>query len=169
MRLPLRLGRLPGPLRRRWARPVVRPVSRRLAAWDVRRVRAGRAPIGGVVAGGAPVLLLTTTGRRSRQPRTVPLLYHREPDDGLLLVAVNGTADWDPDWLRNLAAAPDAAVRLDGVDHRVTAEVLDGAERTAAFAAAAASLPGLIPAQETSRRAIPVVRLRLRGSPLPRA
>jgi deazaflavin-dependent oxidoreductase (nitroreductase family) len=68
---------------------------------------------------GVPTLMLTTTGRRSRQPRTNSLVYARDGDD-YLLVASKGGSDSPPAWLLNLTADPQVAIqvgreRLDGV------------------------------------------------------
>ncbi len=159
MRWRLGLGRLPPPLRRRRLRPVVQRLSKAFTRFELRRARAGRGTVGGWVAGGVPVLLLTTTGRVSGRPHTTPLLVHRERDGSMLLVAVNGTADWDPDWLRNLRADARASVEVGSERHDVVATVLDGAERAAAWEDARRALPGLEPAQAACRRTIPLVRL----------
>ena len=78
---------------RRWA---IRFLSRaHLAAY---RLSKGR--VLGSVAG-MPVLLLTTTGRRSGKVRTTPLAFFRDATD-LVVVASNGGADRAPDWALNL-------------------------------------------------------------------
>lgn len=140
-------------------RPVVTRVSRAFTRLEARRARSGRRTIGGWVAGGVSVLLLTTAGRRTGRAHTTPLLFHREGDGSLLVVAVNGTADWDPDWLRNLRADPRVTVELDGVHHQAIAAILEGAERTTAWEEARRTLPGLEAAQAVCRRTIPLVRL----------
>ena len=65
---------------------------------------------------GAPVLLLTTTGRRTGSRRTTPLLYL---EDGPLLVVIasNGGAPFQPAWFLNLEANPQVEVQL-GQEHR---------------------------------------------------
>ena len=156
-------GRLPGPLRRRRARPLVRRVSRLVTALDRRLLRTGRRTIGGRVAGDVPVLLLSTTGRRTGRRRTTPLLFHREDGDHLLLVAANGGADWHPDWLHNLRADPRVSVELDGVGRRCRAHVLDEVERAVAWPTAVRAFPGLAQAQAESSRMIPLVRLTIEG------
>lgn len=159
MRWRLQLGRLPSPLRRRRMRPTVRRLSRVFTRVELRRARRGRRTIGGWVAGGVPVLALTTNGRRSDRPHTVPLLFHREDAGSVLVVAVNGVADWDPDWLCNLRANPRASVELDGTLHTVVAHVLEGAARASAWEEARRALPDLELAQAACRRRIPLVRL----------
>ena len=59
----------------------------------------------------APVLLLTTTGRKSGQERTTPLIYGRSGDD-VLLVASNGGNPKHPPWYLNLKANPEVEVQI---------------------------------------------------------
>lgn len=61
--------------------------------------------------GGAPALLLTTTGRRSGQPRTSALSYLQD-GERLVVVASNGGSDHPPFWLLNLQAHPGVAVQI---------------------------------------------------------
>ncbi len=71
---------------------------------------------GGKVGGrllGSPVLLLTTTGRKSGRPRTIPLLYLRDGEN-LVVVASNGGTAGDPAWWLNLMADPEANVEVGG-------------------------------------------------------
>jgi deazaflavin-dependent oxidoreductase (nitroreductase family) len=60
---------------------------------------------------GAPILLLTTIGRSSGHPRTVPLLYLRDGDD-LVVVGSYGGRPEHPAWYRNLEANPDVEVEI---------------------------------------------------------
>jgi deazaflavin-dependent oxidoreductase (nitroreductase family) len=60
---------------------------------------------------GSSTLLLTTTGRRSGEPRTTPLIYGRSGDD-YLLVASNGGSDAPPTWYVNLKANPEVEVQV---------------------------------------------------------
>src|SRR5688572_25977969 len=71
--------------------------------------RSSNGVIGGRIAG-SPVLLLTTTGRRSGKPRTVPLLYLMDGGD-VVLVASNGGAVRHPTWWLNLQAASEAWIQ----------------------------------------------------------
>ena len=61
--------------------------------------------------GKAPVLLLTTTGRKSGKSRTNPLLYLEDGDD-LVVVASKGGAPEHPAWFLNLEAKPDVEVQV---------------------------------------------------------
>jgi deazaflavin-dependent oxidoreductase (nitroreductase family) len=59
----------------------------------------------------APVLLLTTTGRKTGKKRTTPLLYVSDGNN-LTVVASNGGRPKDPSWLFNLKKNPEAEVRI---------------------------------------------------------
>jgi deazaflavin-dependent oxidoreductase (nitroreductase family) len=76
-----------------------------------------------------PTLLLTTTGRKSGQPRTVPLIY--APDgDRFVVTASNWGQQTHPAWSANLLAEPRATVLLsDGREFPVRATLAEGAER----------------------------------------
>jgi deazaflavin-dependent oxidoreductase (nitroreductase family) len=81
---------------------------------------------------GAPTLLLTTTGAKSGQPRTTPLLYCRD-GDRLLVIGSNFGQQHHPAWTANLRKHPAATVTIGGVDVAVTARQLDGPERQRAI------------------------------------
>ncbi len=78
--------------------------------------------------GRAPVLLLTTTGRRSGQQRTAPVLYLAH-DDRVIVIGSNAGNVREPAWSLNLKANPDAEVEIRGERRRVHARVTDGDER----------------------------------------
>jgi F420H(2)-dependent quinone reductase len=75
-----------------------------------------------------PALLITTTGRRTGQPRTVGLTYTRDRGD-LIVVASNGGSDRPPAWLLNLEADPRVTVRVGRQVTRATARVATPEER----------------------------------------
>jgi deazaflavin-dependent oxidoreductase (nitroreductase family) len=78
--------------------------------------------------GNAPVLLLTTTGRRSGQRRTAPVCYL---DDAGTIVVIGSNAGnpHAPAWSHNLKANPDAEIEIRGDRRRVRARVTEGDER----------------------------------------
>ena len=78
-------------------------------------------------ATGFPVLYLTARGRRSGEPRTVPLLYLRD-GDVLAVAGTNWGREHAPAWSLNLDAGPDAEVELDGETRSVRARRATGAE-----------------------------------------
>lgn len=78
--------------------------------------------------GDSPVLLLTTTGRRSGRLRTVPVLYMRN-GESLIVIGSNAGNRRTPAWALNLQAHPDAEVELRGQRRAVRARVAVEPER----------------------------------------
>jgi deazaflavin-dependent oxidoreductase (nitroreductase family) len=82
--------------------------------------------LGGTFLQGAPVALLTTTGRKSGEPRVSPLLYLRE-GNRVVLVASKGGAATNPMWYLNLKANPKVSVQIkDEVLHLTARDATDG-------------------------------------------
>ena len=79
---------------------------------------------GGSVAGPNRLLLLTTTGARSGQPRTTPLAYSTD-GDRLVIAASKGGSPTNPDWFHNLLANPVVTVELGGETFQARATVAD--------------------------------------------
>lgn len=107
---------------------------------------------------GMPVLLLTTTGRRSEKPRTTPLTYFRDGPD-LVVIASNGGADRPPDWLLNLRDEPRATVTIGGATREVTSRVATPAEHDRLWPVITETYTGYARYQEMTERPIPVVIL----------
>src|ERR1700736_1585707 len=82
----------------------VQPQIGRLHAWILRSSR-GRLRRSVLLAGGQPVLALTTTGRRSGEPRTTTVAY-LERGDAFVVSALNLGSDRHPAWCLNLRASP---------------------------------------------------------------
>jgi deazaflavin-dependent oxidoreductase (nitroreductase family) len=76
---------------------------------------------------GRPMLLLTTTGRRSGEPRTTPLSYLKDGEN-CVIVASNNGSDRDPAWWLNLDANPEARVTIGQTTHPVRMQRATGAE-----------------------------------------
>jgi F420H(2)-dependent quinone reductase len=76
----------------------------------------------------APVLLLTTTGRKSGQKRTAPVVYLAN-DENLVVIGSNAGHSRTPAWSLNLKANPDAEVEIGRERHSVHARVAEGEER----------------------------------------
>jgi deazaflavin-dependent oxidoreductase (nitroreductase family) len=89
--------------------------------------RLSRGRIGGKV-GRAPVLLLTTTGRKSGQQRTAPVLYMRD-GERLVVIGSNAGNMKAPAWALNLRATPDAVAEVRADKREVRARVAEGEER----------------------------------------
>ncbi|WP_059018039.1 nitroreductase family deazaflavin-dependent oxidoreductase [Mycobacterium sp. M26] len=79
-----------------------------------------------------PELLLTTTGRKSGQPRLAALSYLRD-GDRLLVLGSNFGQQHHPAWSANLIADPEAVVAINGVEIPVSAALLTGTERDRAL------------------------------------
>ncbi len=95
-------------------------------------------------SGGVPALLLTTTGRKSGQPRTNGLTYCRDRGD-LIVVASNGGSDRSPAWLLNLQAEPRVSVRVGRQVMAATARVAGPEEREQLWPLVNRSNRGLAP------------------------
>jgi deazaflavin-dependent oxidoreductase (nitroreductase family) len=80
------------------------------------------------LASGIPVVMLTTTGARSGQPRTVPVLG-LPTDEGLVVIASNFGQHRQPGWYHNLRANPEGEVTVDGTKRRFRAVEAEGERR----------------------------------------
>lgn len=116
---------------------------------------------GGKVGGyfeGANMILLTTIGRETGEPRLVPLVYFQD-GDRLLVVASAGGAPAHPDWYHNLRDNPAVTVEVGSETYPATAEILAEPERSDEFAKIISTNPGFGEYQEKTTRVIPVVAL----------
>jgi deazaflavin-dependent oxidoreductase (nitroreductase family) len=107
---------------------------------------------------GTQTLLLTTTGRKSGEPRTTPLIYGRRGDD-YLVVASKGGSDAPPGWYRNIEQHPD--VELQVKDKRFKARSRDATpeEKPELWRTMTAEWPAYDDYQKNTEREIPVVVL----------
>ena len=116
---------------------------------------------GGKVGGqfeGADLLLLTTTGAKSGQPRLSPLAYFRV-DGKLLIVGSFAGADVNPGWVHNLRANPSAHIEVGNDSWDVTAHELSAAERDDLYPKLTALAPAFAEYQAKTTRVIPVFEL----------
>ena len=120
------------------------------------RLSGGR--VAGRIPSGAPICLLTTTGRRSGRPRTVPLVYVTDGDD-LVVVASRGGMGSHPAWYLNLRADPGATVQVGASTARVRARNATAAERERLWRLLTAVYPHFDAYQLRTSRHIPVVIL----------
>jgi deazaflavin-dependent oxidoreductase (nitroreductase family) len=142
--------------RERLRRFLIRAMSRTHGA--VYRASGGRL-LGRVV--GMPVLLLTTTGRRSGKPRTAALTYFRDGADFVVIGSFGGS-DLPPAWWLNLQHDPHASVVIGGTTSRVTARAATAEEHDRLWPLATTTHPGYARYQERTARLIPIVML-IRG------
>jgi deazaflavin-dependent oxidoreductase (nitroreductase family) len=146
-------------LRRLGHRPWFAALGRRLVPADRwlsarthgRFVAFGRADL--------PSLLLTTTGRRSGQPRPTPLLYVAD-GEAFVVVGSNWGQRNHPSWTVNLIAHPAAMVSIGGREISVRARLTSGAERERLLARLATMWPAYRTYQErAAARELRVFRL----------
>ena len=123
----------------------------------IREFRENGGKVGGPFEG-APVLLLTSTGARSGQPRTSPMMYLLD-GSRYLVFASKGGAPTNPDWYHNLVAHPDASVEVGAERFGVKATVITGAERDELYARQAELYPGFAEYEAKTTRTIPVIAL----------
>jgi deazaflavin-dependent oxidoreductase (nitroreductase family) len=137
------------------------PLRRRAAirlnhahAWLYART-GGRA---GGRMGGHPVLLLTTTGRRSGLKRRTPVQYERIDGDPILVAAANGAPE-PPAWWRNLTADADVTVQFADRVWHARAVSVEGEERRELWHRMCALNRHLAPLQRKAGRELALVRL----------
>ncbi|MER5854509.1 nitroreductase family deazaflavin-dependent oxidoreductase [Streptomyces sp900105245] len=107
-----------------------------------------------------PGVILTTTGARSGLPRRTPLACMPQEDGrGWLLVGSNFGRTGHPAWTHNLLAHPDASINVEGRDVPVTARLLTGEERAAAWRSLLAFWPPYATYQTRVTREIRLFRL----------
>jgi deazaflavin-dependent oxidoreductase (nitroreductase family) len=114
---------------------------------------------GGSIAGtfaGVPVLLLTTTGRKTGKKRTKPLLYMLD-NDQVVIVASHGGAPTHPGWWRNLQHNPHAEIRIKRDVLQVEAREATAEERERLWPKLVALYPAYEDYQKRTTRTIPVV------------
>jgi deazaflavin-dependent oxidoreductase (nitroreductase family) len=104
------------------------------------RVTRGRHTFASLLSG-IPVVMITTTGARSGQPRTVPVLG-LPTDDGLAVIASNFGQRRHPGWYFNLRANPEGSLRLDGRSRRFRAVEVDDERRQQIWAQGLRVYPG---------------------------
>ena len=113
---------------------------------------------GGKVKGWAPLILLTTTGAKTGQPRIIPLMYVPYGNQ-ILAIASKGGAVNHPEWYYNVLAHPDVTVEVGDEKFETTARILIGTEREKAFEKAVEVFSPYGKYQEKAPREIPVIAL----------
>ena len=106
----------------------------------------------------SPVLLLTTTGRKTGKERVTPLLYLRNGNN-FAIVASNGGAPKHPVWWLNLQNNPEAEVEIQDTRLRVRAEVTTGEEKRHLWDRLVRRYPPYRDYQRRTDREIPVILL----------
>lgn len=106
-----------------------------------------------------PVVMLTTTGRKSGEPRTTMLTTPLQDGDAIMLVASNNGGDRDPAWLLNLRDNPKVEVTIGGRTSPMTARVADAVEKAELWPRILADHAHYGGYQDKTERDIPVVVL----------
>ncbi len=107
---------------------------------------------------GTTALILTTTGRKSGEQRSTPLIY-QEHDGAYLVVASKGGADEPPAWFLNLEAKPEVTIQVKAERFPVRARVADAQEKPDMWKKMTGAWPAYDSYQEKTDREIPVVVL----------
>ncbi len=124
----------------------------------IKMFRATGGKIGGSIAGGK-VLLLTTQGHKSGQPRTVPLVYFEHQGKVYVVGSAGGAPD-HPAWYKNLAARPEVTVEIGARRLEAQAVTVDQKERTLVFDQVKKQMTMFAGYEKkATQRTIPIVRL----------
>jgi deazaflavin-dependent oxidoreductase (nitroreductase family) len=120
--------------------------------------RASGGQLGSRFLRGAPVCLVTTTGARSGQRRTTPLIYLADGDD-VVIVASKGGMSHHPAWYHNLRKHPEARVQIGNRARDMVARRASDAEKAALWPRLVAIYPDYADYQARTDRNIPVMLL----------
>ena len=122
----------------------------------IEEFRANRSKFEG--PGARPLLLLTTTGAKSGQHYTTPMMYIPN-GDRLLVIASNIGAPKHPDWYHNLVAHPEVTVEVGTETYEATAIVTQGTERQQLWTWIIEQYPFFADHQTKTTRQIPIIAL----------
>jgi deazaflavin-dependent oxidoreductase (nitroreductase family) len=120
-------------------------------------IRANGRPTSGYFKG-RPVLVLTTTGARTGEPREVVVTFTRDGDDYVVVGSKSGEPQ-DPAWFKNLIANPVVTVETDRRTFQAKATVAEGADRDALWDRHMAEHPQFAEYPSKTTRIIPIARL----------
>ena len=118
-------------------------------------VSGGR--IGGKI-GKVPVLLLTTTGRKTGKQRTLPLVYIMDDSDYVITASAGG-ADKHPGWFFNIRSNPQATIQVKDKHIHVTAEIAGTEKKSELWARLGEVAPNFAGYEKRTSREIPMVIL----------
>ncbi|MBK1786262.1 nitroreductase family deazaflavin-dependent oxidoreductase [Prauserella cavernicola] len=124
----------------------------------VRRYEETDGEVGHDWENGAPILILTTTGRKTGKERKFALIY-QEHDGAYVIVASKGGADEHPGWYHNLVANPDVKVQVKADKFTAKARIAGEREKAVLWPKMAAVWPSYDDYQKKTDRNIPVVVL----------
>jgi len=136
------------------------PLRAGTPGWQQEHVRRYQATDGsdGYIFNGAPILLLTTTGRKSGTQHTTPLIFG-EDNGRYLIVGSRGGADTHAQWYLNLRKNPEVGVQVKGDKFKARARAADDSEKPALWETMTKIWPAYDDYQKRTQRPIPVVIL----------
>jgi F420H(2)-dependent quinone reductase len=120
--------------------------------------RISKGKLGGTL-GNFPILLLTTTGRKSGRARTTPLVYLRNEEEYLIAASAGG-ADRHPVWFLNLQNKPEAIIEVNGKAFNVQAAIPGDTERIRLYERFKTTGDNFVQYEQNTKRPIPVIRLK---------
>jgi proline iminopeptidase len=124
----------------------------------VRRYRETDGEEGYIWREGSKILLLTTTGRKSGNETTTPLIFGMDGDNPVIVASKGGAPD-HPGWYKNLSKTPEVGVQIKGETFRARARDAEGEERDRLWGMMNGEWRHYDEYQEKTDRAIPVVVL----------
>jgi deazaflavin-dependent oxidoreductase (nitroreductase family) len=130
-------------------------------SWNAGVVEEFRANRGKILTGrfaGRRLVLLTTIGAHSGQPRTAPLAFTRDGEHYVVIASKAGSPS-HPDWYHNLVRNPIVTLETGEETFQARARVAEGAERDRLYDAQAALMPNFAEYQRRTSRQIPVIVL----------
>ena len=136
----------------------VREADKLFGDEHVRRYQETGGEVGHIWREGSTILLLTTTGRKSGEKRTVPLIYATD-GDGYVIVASKGGAPEDPGWYQNIEKTPEVELQVKNAVFRARARTAQGEERERLWRKANEVWPHYDEYATKTDREIPVVVL----------
>jgi deazaflavin-dependent oxidoreductase (nitroreductase family) len=136
--------------------PVGSPVD--LSLLGEAHVRAYRETNGetGYIWNGAPILLLTTKGRSSGEPRTIPIIFTKY-DDAYVIMGSRGGSPTHPKWYLNILADPHVELQVKADKFAAVARTAESPERELIWHEALKTWPRYEEYQSRTTRQIPVV------------
>jgi deazaflavin-dependent oxidoreductase (nitroreductase family) len=111
---------------------------------------------------GKNLMLLTTTGAKSGQPRTAIVTYSRD-GDAYVVAGSKGGAPTDPHWFDNIRVNPDVTAEAEGKVFKARSTVAEGADRDRLWERHVARWPEFGEYPKKTDRIIPMARLRKLG------
>lgn len=121
----------------------------------------GGRPSGGPMAG-KPLIVLTSIGAKSGEPRTAIVTYHKDGDRWAIAASKGGDPK-DPQWFHNLEVHPDVTIEVDNEQVPVHAVITSGAERDRLWNDHVAALPEFGEYPKKTDRVIPMILLERAG------